>query len=882
MNKKFLSLVLALVMVLGTFSSVFAAPAEKKETKEAPKAAETVVPKITGKRAKIQWLQDNKYVEGRKVNKDPKNNDLALDKNIQRDEVSKLLVYAIGLDQKADALKGAYKFYNDVDLTHWANGYINVGSTEPSKANNLPFLLGYPGKVFKPVNNVTYAELAKMLVTLTKTDLTKDMHDQANKEWPVKWMAWAHDLGIFEDVTVADANKAVNREDAFTMIYNAMYKLKYINKMPVGEVRGILSQIKNNEITINQGDKAKTLKFTPNTTFVLYQRNNLTYDVNVNPHHSRPAQIVFAGAVSNPQYYYGSFVRVISNDKGEVTHVLELGNPADLAIGVDAPAYFNDDADRWANVADGVAETRGNIFERDGKIMYQDYKDSCNACPTLGKDVKEVPVVLAKLNYNGNGDAKSLTFQKGKFSTPVINQYGQFDQSVINWKLDKAEENLELLLTKNTKYYVADAAKNQLTEVNSVDEAIRILGNTAASNWFDNVYAGYDKFGDIAKHETSSPTNIKGYREATVVVFNRVQKDNNNEMMLRVKNEATSLYDITFEDENGNVIMNNVQAYRAGFPYDFKDAKFNVVNYSFNNASGIKVEKVIEHSKTDKFPIVKVEKFDGRELIVKDVNNDTARLQLASEAKVFIKGQLRDGALIQFRTLAGNVAGADATLNNRVDVVSVLPSTLSLKGTLQGVVLSNQSNIGYAKNVKAADIKEYNGTNNHYKVIVNQLNSFYDTDNGVKRDLVWMSKSETEALQAWLAMNGDSANIRYLIKDNVQGNENEVYDVEVLLGDKWVKVDDYMRDYAKHTKDFVDAVDKAPKLADIPSITDPAKVKELTKTLKDLSAQYEALDQYEKANPDVKQRLGWLNNKIVAHNKLADAEQLPAFVVEAE
>ena len=144
MNKKFLSLVLALVMVLGTFSSVFAAPAEKKETKEAPKAAETVVPKLTGKKAKIDWLKDRGYISGRKVNEDPKNNDLALDKTIQRAEVSKLLVFATGNENKVDALK-SITIYKDVELNYWANGYINVGSTEPSKANNLPFLLGYPG-----------------------------------------------------------------------------------------------------------------------------------------------------------------------------------------------------------------------------------------------------------------------------------------------------------------------------------------------------------------------------------------------------------------------------------------------------------------------------------------------------------------------------------------------------------------------------------------------------------------------------------------------------------------------------------------------------------------------------------------------------------------
>ena len=622
MNKKFLSLVLALVMVLGTFSSVFAAPAEKKETKEAPKAAETVVPKITGKKAKIQWLQDNKYVEGRKVNKDAKNNDLALDKNIQRDEVSKLLVYAIGLDQKADALKGAYKFYNDVDLSHWANGYINVGSTEPSKANNLPFLLGYPGKVFKPVNNVTYAELAKMLVTLTKTDLTKDMHDQANKEWPVKWMAWAHDLGIFEDVTVADANKAVNREDAFTMIYNAMYKLKYIEKMPVNEVRGIISQIKNGEITINQGEKAKTIKLMPNTTFVLYDRrsNTDTHDVNANPHHSVYDQIVFAGAVSNPSYYYGSFVRVIANDKGEATHVLELGNPAQLAIGV----VGNGANSRWADVADYTIETQGNIYERDLAATVAD-------------------PVLAKINYNDNGDAKSLSFQHGIYKSNPKNAEDSA-QSVKNYVYVAKGNKVDLKLTSKTKYYVADVAKNQLTEVNSVDEAIRILGNTAASNWFDNVYAGYNVIDGRDKRETADNAAIAGYREATVVVFNRVQKDNNNEQLLRVKNEATTLYDTTFEDVKGNVIMGNMISYRGAFPFNFKDGKYNVVKITKNNATDIGIELKIERDDTDKYPVVEVTDImnSDRTIVVKDSAGHSAVLNIDTGADTFLEGQLRD------------------------------------------------------------------------------------------------------------------------------------------------------------------------------------------------------------------------------------------------
>lgn len=825
MNKKFLSLVLALVMVLGTFSSVFAAPAEKKETKEAPKAAETVVPKLTGKKAKIDWLKDKGYISGRKVNEDPKNNDLALDKTIQRAEVSKLLVFATGNENKVDALKGI-TIYKDVTLSNWANGYINVGSTEPSKANNLPFLLGYPGNVFKPVNNVTYAELAKMLVTIVKTDLTKAMHDQANKNWPAQWMAWAADLGIFEDVTVADANKAVNREDAFTMIFNAMYKLKEIKTMPANETMGILSQIKNGEITINQGEKAKTVKVTANTTFVLYDRSSNTNTLDVNA--TRIAQrVVLADLLSNPSYYYGSLVRVLVNEKGEATHVLELGNPAQLAIG----NCDNNDNARWEGVADRTIETRDQVTV--DRVTY--------------------PAIRAKVNYK-EGDAKSISFYEGR-----------------------SLNSTDLKLTAATKYFVADVAKNQLTEVKDVDEALRIVGNTMAAGFIEKVYAGYNVVDGVEKHETSSPTAIQGYNEATVVVFNKVQKDNNGEVTLRVKNDVTSKYNITLEDVDGKEVIADVATYRGGFPNNFNADKLDVIKWTNNNAAGIGIEKMIDHSKTERYPIVKVIDKDGAKLVVEDKLGNTARLVVDSEADIFLNGQLKEGALIQFRTLAGNVPGSDATDANTVDIVSVMPKGVELAGVLQGVVLDNQGNQYYAKNVKAADVKEYNGTNNHYKVIVNQLNSFYNTDDGVKRDLVWMSKSETEDLQAWLKANDDNANIRYKLKDNVQGNENEAYDLEVLYGDKWLPVADAVvkkaADDKAAQKAALDAFNKkVAAVEDASKLADQAAFDKAAKELKALVDEFNALkvDMLEKS--DVDKAKADLNTKIKALNDAAGAK----------
>lgn len=426
-----------------------------------------------------------------------------------------------------------------------------------------------------------------------------------------------------------------------------------------------------------------------------------------------------------------------------------------------------------------------------------------------------------------------------------------------------------------------------MTEVKDADEAIRILGNTAASNWFDNVYAGYDKFGDIADHETSQPTNIKGYREATVVVFNRVQKDNNNEMTLRVKNDVTTNYGITFEDQDGTEIMSDVFGYRGEFPNNYVD-KLDVAKCTNNNATGIKFETIIDHSETKDFPIVKVTEIDGRKVRVEDVNGDTARLYLASDAKIFLRKDFKEGALIQFRNVKPDGRVNEATEMNRIDTVSVMPAGIGLKGSLQDVVLANQGNQAYAKNVKAADIKEYNAHVGHYKVILNQLNSFYDADNGVKRDLVWMSKSEAEALQVWLGNNGDTANIRYKLKDKVQGNENEAYDLEVLMGDKWYLVADANKKQAddaakKAQKDALDAFDKkVAAVEDATKLADQAAFDKAAKALQDLVSEFNALkvDKLEKS--DVDKVKANLNTKIKALNDAAAAKSITTNPAVAE
>ena len=833
MNKKFLSLVLALVMVLGTFSSVFAAkPVEKKEAKEAPKATEKVVPKITGKTEKIKWLQNEGVIEGRKVNEDPKNNDLALDKNIQRAEVSKLLVFATGNQAKAqtDALK-SITIYKDVALNHWANGYINVGSTEKSEANGIPFLLGYPGNVFKPANNVTYAELAKMLVTICKTDLTKDMHDKANANWPAQWMAWAADLGIFEDVTVADANKAVVREDAFTMIYNALRKLGNLKQFPVNETLGVISQIKNGEITLNQGEKAKTVKLTANTTFVLY---NGQPDVN-SERDRRDARIVYASALSNPEYYYGSLVRVIVNEKGEATHVLELGNPAQLAIG----NCDNNDNARWEGVADRTIETRDQVTV--GRVTY--------------------PAIHAKVNYK-DSDAKSISFYEGR-----------------------SLNSTNLRLTAATRYFVADVNKNQLTEVKNVDEAIRIVGNTMAAGFIDRVYAGYDVVGEANDSATHKATNIKGHNEAKVVVFNKVQKDNNGTKMLRVKMDANTNYNITFEDVDAKEVIENVASIRTSFPNNYKAKKLDVVNYSKNAADGIRIERVIEHADKKMFPIVKVTKVDDSYITVQDAYNRTAQLKVDLEANVFTNGPVKVGDMIQFRTLTGNkIVGKDATPINTVDVISIMPAGVKAEGTLQTVVSDNQAEQRVGKVIKVEQVGDV-----WYATIVKPEEGIYGDAIPTSKVLAVVDNQDAKDLKAWIASGKD-----VLFKVQPYGQkEQRAFDFMAMYNGSWMDLDKAVVQKAaddeaaakKAQKDALDAFDKkvaAVKDSDYAGFTKQDEFDKAAKELKALVDEFNALkvDKLEKSDVDkVKTNL---STKIKALNDAAKVKSITTHPAVAE
>lgn len=212
MNKKLLSLLLALVMVFSFIPAFAAEEAPKAEDKKAEEAA----PKAEEKKAEevaepakaevkdyIKFLQDGGYVKG------DKKGDLMLDKNLTRAEFTALLARLDGKDDVAKAMQQLGGRFTDVTEAHWAKGYI-------SYATGRGWVQGYPDGTFKPEANISYAEIATVLVRFLDVDTN-------GFNWPVDFIAKAFDLGLMKGLPeIKDYKQAAVRDNMFLMLYNTI------------------------------------------------------------------------------------------------------------------------------------------------------------------------------------------------------------------------------------------------------------------------------------------------------------------------------------------------------------------------------------------------------------------------------------------------------------------------------------------------------------------------------------------------------------------------------------------------------------------------------------------------------------------------------------
>lgn len=226
MSKKLLALLLAMIMIVGSFTSVLAettTPADDKkaeevktEDKKDEKSEEKTEEKTEEKEEmkEEEPVKDEALARAQEVLKkagiitgySADSEDFKVEKNVKRSEFATMIVKAMGLDASAKALATIPTGFKDVPTNHWANGYIAV-------AKQQGFVNGYTDGTFRPDRQISYQDMATMLtIALGQAEV--------GTVYPAGYVVKAQQLGLFNNVEVPAYTDMATRGNVFKMLYN--------------------------------------------------------------------------------------------------------------------------------------------------------------------------------------------------------------------------------------------------------------------------------------------------------------------------------------------------------------------------------------------------------------------------------------------------------------------------------------------------------------------------------------------------------------------------------------------------------------------------------------------------------------------------------------
>lgn len=130
------------------------------------------------------------------------------EKEIKRAELVKMMVIAKNVKEKTNIN------FTDVANDHWAKEYIEV-----AVANN--YIKGYEDNTFKPEKNITYGEVATIIVRALGLE---ENAERLKISWPLNYMHIAEEIGLFEGYMTNDLIPENNarRDNVALMIWNML------------------------------------------------------------------------------------------------------------------------------------------------------------------------------------------------------------------------------------------------------------------------------------------------------------------------------------------------------------------------------------------------------------------------------------------------------------------------------------------------------------------------------------------------------------------------------------------------------------------------------------------------------------------------------------
>jgi len=141
--------------------------------------------------------------------------------SIIRSEVAKIAIHSLGLEDAAESMRGQSKF-PDVEIGHWANGYINLAS-----ANGI--VIGDDQGNFRPNDKITYAEAMTMLVRI----LGYEPQAMQYGGFPNGYIQSGTSNGLNKNVS-GSANEYISRGNVAYMTNNAL-TVKLMEQTGYGE-----------------------------------------------------------------------------------------------------------------------------------------------------------------------------------------------------------------------------------------------------------------------------------------------------------------------------------------------------------------------------------------------------------------------------------------------------------------------------------------------------------------------------------------------------------------------------------------------------------------------------------------------------------------------
>ena len=214
--KKVLSLVLALAMALSLMTAAFAADASDYKDYS----------KVTYKEAVDVMTAAGVFNGGDGNNFNP-------DANLNREQAAKIITYMLLGQKEADKLTATVAPYADVAANRWSAGAI-------AYCTNEGIIAGDGMGSFRPKDNVTAQELAKMLLVI----LGQNPETYSGAGWDERVNADAQSFGIYYGLT-AQVSKPVTRDNACLLIYNAMRCPAIADPDAEGPERYVLDDLMN-------------------------------------------------------------------------------------------------------------------------------------------------------------------------------------------------------------------------------------------------------------------------------------------------------------------------------------------------------------------------------------------------------------------------------------------------------------------------------------------------------------------------------------------------------------------------------------------------------------------------------------------------------------